>query len=357
LVKRRKETINNVKVIRLPVIPRGSGKKIKLMLNYFSYLIASVCFTEFFSFNRNFDIVFVQQLSPFFVAVPAVIMANRQKIPLYLWVLDLWPESVKSAGGSNNKMLLNILDKVVVGVYKKSTNILIGSRGYEKAIKQKGDFEKKIIYFPNWAEDNTESKNIINIGDILPFRNFTEKDFVLLFAGNLGEAQDLDMLIETANLVREIINIKWVFIGDGRRRIFLKNKARELNLEKNVFFPGRFPLETMPWFMRTADILLVSLKDEEIFNLTVPSKVQYYMSQGKPILAMLNGDGADLITEANCGFCVPAGDYKKCAETVKTIYTDRDTLRLLGLNGKKYYEKHFSKKDRIDQLEKLIKGC
>jgi glycosyltransferase involved in cell wall biosynthesis len=356
LVKRRKETINNVTIIRLPVIPRGSGKKIELMLNYFSYLVTSVCFTLFFSLTRHFDVVFVQQLSPFFVAIPAVIMADRQKIPLYLWVLDLWPESVQSTGGSNNKILLNILDRIVIGVYKKSTNILIGSRGYEKAIKQKGNFEKKLIYFPNWAEDNIESKKIINIGGVLPFCNFTEEFFILLFAGNLGEAQNLDLFIEAANLVKKIFNIKWVFLGDGRKRSSLKNKVRELNLEKNVFFPGRFPVETMPQFMKIANILLVSLKDEKIFNLTVPAKVQYYMAQAKPILAMLNGDGADLIAEANCGFCIPPGDYEKCAEIVKLIYENRNMLQSLGLNGKKYYEKHFTKKSRIDQLEKIITG-
>jgi glycosyltransferase involved in cell wall biosynthesis len=354
LTKRRREIINNVKVIRLPVVPRGNGKKIRLILNYFSYLITAVLFTEFFSLSKDFDVVFVQQLSPFFVAIPAVIMAGRKKIPLYLWVLDLWPESVKSTGGSNNKFLLNILDKIVVGVYKKSTKILIGSNGYKKAINQKGDFEKKIIYFPNWAEDNIESKNIFDVKNILPFRDFTEKDFILLFAGNLGEAQNLDMVIETANLVREITNIKWVFIGDGRKRVFLENKVRELRLGESVFFPGRFPLETMSWFMKTADILLVSLKNEEIFNLTVPSKVQYYMSQGKPILAMLNGDGAELIVEANCGFCVPADDYRKCARTVRMIYKDRDRLHLLGLNGKEYYGKYFNKKERMDQLEKIL---
>jgi glycosyltransferase involved in cell wall biosynthesis len=357
LIKRRKEIINDVKVIRLPVIPRGSGKNVNLMLNYFSYLIVSVCFTEIFSFTRNFDIVFVQQLSPFFVTIPAVIMAGRQKIPLYLWVLDLWPESVQSEGGSNNKVLLNILDKIVIGVYKRSTSILVGSRGYEKAIKQKGDFGGKLIYFPNWAEDNTESEIKTNVEDILPSCNPTKGDFILLFAGNLGEAQNLDMLIEAADLVKEISSVKWVFLGDGRKRVFLKNKVRELKLEETVFFPGRFPLEIMPQFMKMADMLLVSLKDEEIFNLTVPSKIQYYMSQGKPILAMLNGDGADLISEANCGFCVPAGDYRKCAEIVRMIYMNRSMLQSLGVNGKKYYEKHFGKKDRIDQLEKIIKGC
>jgi glycosyltransferase involved in cell wall biosynthesis len=357
LTKRRNEIINNVKVIRLPVIPRGSGKKIELMLNYFSYLVTSVCFTWFFSLIRHFDIVFVQQLSPFFVAIPAVIMADRQKIPLYLWVLDLWPKSVQSTGGSNNKILLSILDRIVVGVYKKSTNILIGSRGYEKAIKQKGDFAEKLIYFPNWAEDDVESDNPINIRSIFPFCDFTDDDFVLLFAGNIGEAQNLDMLLEVANLVKEDSNIKWVFLGDGRKRLSLRNRVMELKIENNVFFPGRFPIETMPWFMKSADILLVSLKDEEIFNLTVPSKVQYYMSQGKPILAMLNGDGADLIAEANCGFCIPPSDYRKCAEVVKMIYEDRNMLQSLGLNGKKYYEKHFTKKSRIDQLEKIITGC
>jgi glycosyltransferase involved in cell wall biosynthesis len=305
-------------------------------------------------FNR-FDVVFVQQLSPFFVGIPAVMMSRRQKIPLYFWVLDLWPESVQSAGGFNNKLVLVMLNKMVVGVYNNCTKILIGSQGYKKSILQKGDLRDKLIYFPNWAEDALYNPNSIDPMSVYPFSTFTKNDLVLLFAGNIGEAQNIDAFIETAKITKGHTNVKWVFLGEGRRRNFLKNLVIQYNLEHAVFFPGRFPIETMSTFMAIADVLLVSLKNELIFNLTVPSKVQFYMAQGKPILAMLNGDGADLIADAQCGYCVPAGNYKKCAEIVRMIYTKKNSLQVLGLNGKKYYEKYFNRKDRIDQLENIIK--
>ena len=356
LFKRREEVVGNVRIIRLPIIPRGRGEKIELVLNYVSYFISSLIFVFFRSNTVKYDIVFVHLTSPFFVGLPAVLLKQRQHIPLILWILDLWPESLSAAGGITNQFILNSQIKLVQYVYNNCDKILIGSCGFRKAICEKGEYNDKLIYFPNWAENDIEFDNPINIRSIFPFCDFTEDDFVLLFAGNLGEAQNLDMLLEAANLVKEKSNIKWVFLGDGRKRLSLRNRVMELKLEKNVFFPGRFPIETMPQFMKSADILLVSLKDEEIFNLTVPSKVQYYMSQGKPILAMLNGDGTDLIAEANCGFCVPAGDYEKCAETVVRIYADRNKLQLIGMNGKKYYEEHFNKKKRMDQLEKIIKG-
>jgi glycosyltransferase involved in cell wall biosynthesis len=149
-------------------------------------------------------------------------------------------------------------------------------------------------------------------------------------------------------------NIKCVFLGDGRYRGILEKKVIEYGLQNTVFFPGRFALDTMPVFMKRADVLLVSLKDELIFNLTIPAKVQFYMAQGKPILGMLNGDGADLISNAKCGYCVPAGDYRAYSEIIKKICKEKKELEILGQNGKKYYEEHFQKKDRIYQLETVI---
>jgi glycosyltransferase involved in cell wall biosynthesis len=355
LFKRRKETVNNVEIIRIPVIPRGNGSGFMLALNYLSYLIATTIFTFFFSFRKRFDAVFVQQLSPFFVAIPSVMMAKQQKIPLYFWVLDLWPESIQSAVGFKNKLVLNLLNKLVINVYKECTNILIGSEGYRRSILQKGDYNSKLIYFPNWAEDiPTNSMSKIDINIIFPFSHFADSDFILLFAGNIGEAQNIDALIESAKLTADNSEIKWVFIGDGRHCDYLKKMSIKYSLQDTVFFPGRFPLETMPVFMKRADILLVSLTDEPIFNLTVPSKMQFYMAQGKPILGMLNGDGAELIAKSQCGYCVPAGDYLRCAEIVKEIIRNKKDLEVMGKNGERYYNKYFQKKDRINQLQAII---
>jgi glycosyltransferase involved in cell wall biosynthesis len=213
-----------------------------------------------------------------------------------------------------------------------------------------------LIYFPNWAENISLSKNISEYEKIEPFVHFTNEDFVILFAGNMGEAQNLNAVIEAAKLTKNNLKIKWVFLGDGRCRMSLERQVIEYGLQDIVFFPGRFPLNTMPVFIKKSDILLVSLKDEMIFNLTVPAKVQFYMAQGKPILGMINGDSAELITNSKCGYCVPAGDYVSCSEIVKKIFNEKKKLEILGQNGNKYYEKHFKKENRIDQLVSIFKG-
>ena len=211
-------------------------------------------------------------------------------------------------------------------------------------------------YFPNWAESISLQINTVTYEKVSPFDLFTQDDFVFLFAGNLGEAQNLDSIIDAAISLKESNHVKFVFLGDGRARKSLEQKSADNDiLNKMVFFPGRFPIESMPYFMSKASVLLVSLKDEIIFNLTVPSKVQFYMAQGKPILAMLNGDGAELLKTAQCGFSVPAEDTLSFIQIVQKMSQMKTTeLAILGENGKNYYEEHFRKEQRIEQLCSIL---
>jgi glycosyltransferase involved in cell wall biosynthesis len=306
--------------------------------------------------RKKYDVIFVHLTSPFFIGLPAVMLKRKLRIPLIFWVLDLWPESLTAAGGINNKILLNSQIKLAQYVYNNCDTILIGSQGFKKSICEKGDYAEKLVYFPNWAEDVAHSRDASNYLKEEPFAHFTNDDFLILFAGNIGEAQNLDSVLEAAFTLKINTEIKFVFLGDGRKREQLIHKADNMGLSKTVFFPGHFPLDCMPVFMQRSDILLVSLKDELIFNLTVPSKLQVYMAQGKPVLAMLTGDGADLIKNAQCGVCVPAGNSKALSQTIKIIYKDKDNLKVLGINGKLYYEKHFKKKDKINQLDFILKN-
>lgn len=163
------------------------------------------------------------------------------------------------------------------------------------------------------------------------------------------------MILFAANQLKEKKNIKFVFIGEGRRRENLLTLVKDFSLQETVFFPGRFPLETMQFFMKKASVLMVSLKDEPCFNLTVPAKIQFYMSQGKPILAMLNGDGQDLIREAQCGLGVNANDVDGFVQAIEKITNSpKDVLSTWGENGKKFYENNFTKEQRINQLMELM---
>lgn len=353
---RRRENVNGVNVIRLPIIPRGKGGAIRLVLNYSSYYFCLSVFSFFHSFKHKYDRIFVHLTSPFFIGVCARRMSKRQKIPLLFWVLDLWPESLISAGGITNPLIIKPQIRMVQKVYNQCSKILISSKGFEKSICQKGDYKDKLVYFPNWAEDvKGECPKDFDIATIEPFASRKDDDFILLFAGNIGEAQNLDAVLEACKILKDKTNIKFVFVGDGRRKESLELFVQENNLQKTVFFIGRYPIQTMPVFMNAADVLMFSLKDELCFNLTVPAKVQFYMSQGKPILAMINGDGAELVKDANCGFSVPAGDYEGLAEAIKKMAAmDKSELYVLGEKGKRFYEKNFLKEHRVIQLERLL---
>lgn len=161
-----------------------------------------------------------------------------------------------------------------------------------------------MIYFPNWAEDT------ISRGDSSYPIPTMPNGFKIIFAGNIGFSQDMESITSTALELKKYTDIKFILIGDGRSKPFVENFIVENNLQQTVFLLGKFPIEAMNALFTHADGLLVSLKDELIFNLTVPAKVQAYMSSSKPILGMMNGEGALLIEEAGCGYSAPAGNHK-----------------------------------------------
>ncbi|WP_281322666.1 glycosyltransferase family 4 protein [Flavobacterium aestivum] len=349
--KKRKEVINGVKVIRTLLIPRGKGGGIRLFLNYFSWAFFASFRALSLAFQSKFDAVLVHEPSPITQGFPAIVVKKIQKIPLYFWVLDLWPESLTSAGGITNKTVLSFFTKMVKYIYDKSDKILISSEGFKESILVKGDYNEKLLYFPNWAEDSILKGNSNYPIPELP------KGFKILFAGNIGVAQDVNSIIKAALILKEKLDIHFVFVGDGRSKIQLEDFVNENNLNKTVHFLGRFPLDAMKTFFTQADVLLVSLKDELIFNVTVPAKLQAYLCTQKPILGMLNGEGAAIINEAKCGFSVNAGDSKELAKGIIKLYEmDNEDRYILGKNGFQYFEENFTMTKCLDNLESILKS-
>ncbi|MCT2409537.1 glycosyltransferase family 4 protein [Chryseobacterium antibioticum] len=348
--KNRKQTINGVEVVRALLLPRGKGGGIKLFLNYFSWAFFASLKAIKLSSRKKFDAVIVHEPSPITQFYPALMVKKNQKTPVYFWVMDLWPESLEIAGGVKNKFVLKFFTKMVQKFYNESEKILITSKGFKKSILEKGDYENKIEYFPNWAEDTISAGNLDYPIPVLP------AGFKVMFAGNIGEAQDMESIMHTAlKLKNHHTNIKFILVGDGRKMPFVHEFIKEHGLEETVYTLGRFPVEAMASFFNAADILLVSLKDDPIFNLTVPAKVQAYMSSGKPIMAMLNGEGSENIKEADCGFAVPAGDSEKLAEALEyAAKRGENELNRMGLNGKLFYEKNYKMEECISNLENII---
>ena len=356
--KRRHEVINGVKVTRLPIIPRGKDNKIMLMLNYFSYLIVAWVWMLFHAMFHKYDCVFVQQLSPVMMSAPGVLYKRLRKVPLYTWVLDLWPESLTAAGGINNKYILGFFKWFVKSEYKNSDKILISSRSFEKSILEYGDYKDKIVYYPQWSDgsdsgelsfESLESVKQVESSGVL------KSGFKLMFAGAVGEAHGFECTMQAALLTKEHKDIKWIIVGDGRRLDWVKDFVKQNELEETVFTLGRFPAETMPWFFKQADVMLVTLSDDPLFKLYAPAKISSYMAAAKPIIAVLNGEGAEVIKDANCGWTLPAGDSAGFAKlALELSQMDKTVLEDKGQNALKYYNAHFVKEKCLAKLDELM---
>ena len=347
--KNRKQEINGVTVIRSLVVLRGKARAIRLFLNYFSFAFFASVKAFFLNFNNKYDAIIVHEPSPITQFYPALLLNKLQKTPVYFWVMDLWPESLELLGGVKNKFVLSFFTKMVTRFYENSQKILITSKGFKTSILEKGDFEDKLEYFPNWAEDS------ISKGDQdYPIPSLPD-GFKVMFAGNVGEAQDMEAIMNAALQLKDQSQIKFIIVGEGRKMPYVKEFIQENNLQETVITVGRFPIEAMASFFAKADVMLVSLKDDKIYNLTVPAKVQAYMSASKPIIAMLNGEGAEIIEEAKCGLTVSAGSSSDLASTIiKIAALPSSELTKLGENSRTYFNKNFTLKSCIDNLERIL---
>jgi glycosyltransferase involved in cell wall biosynthesis len=291
-------------------------------------------------------------ISPITAVYPALVHKYLYKSKVNLWVQDLWPESVSSAGKHISSFSTNCLTKMVRHIYKSSNKVLVQSEAFIPSVLAKGVTTQQLRYVPNWAGDlffNSSDFQESKYNDIVP------KGFKVMFAGNIGEAQDFDSIIQAAEITKRIPEIKWIIIGDGRKKSWVEIEINRLGLQETVFLLGRYPMKEMPYFFIHADIMLLSLKNEEIFSKTIPSKVQSYMAFGKPIAGMLNGIGAKVIQEADCGYIANAGDYNSLAKNVILAYNQKsDVLSNKGSNGKKYYAINFSKKVIIDNILQIF---
>lgn len=355
LFKKRHEVINGVRVTHLPIIPRGEDNKIMLMLNYFSFLIVGWIWMFFHALWHKYDMVFCQQLSPVTMSSPAVLYKKMRKVPLYTWVLDLWPESLTAAGGINNKYILGFFDWFVKSEYKNSDKILTSSKSFDKSILKYGDYKDKIIYYPQWS-DGTSSSTTSEYTLPKTLQELSNgSNFIVMFAGAVGEAHGMECNMQAALKTKEYKNIKWVIVGDGRRLDWVRTFVKDNGLEDTVITLGRFPSETMPLFFEKANVMLVSLTDSPLFNMYSPAKIASYMAAERPIIAVLNGEGGEVIKAAECGWNVNAGDSTGLAQLVVELsHTDQQVLKEKAHNGKKYYEAFFDKEKCLKKFDEII---
>jgi len=339
------EIINGVKVIRIPIFPRFDSSGKFLILNYLSFIFFSYVFK--YRVKGDYDLIFSHLPSPLIAALPAIWFKKKLKAKLYIWVLDLWPESVQANSSIKGGFIITNLNKVIKYIYDSTDVILISSRVFRNSILEKGiDSGKTITYFPNWAED-VFSNPIIDTAGLPDF----PEGFNVLFAGNIGDSQDFESILEAAKITQNE-GINWILVGDGRKVGWIKSEIEKHSIA-NVYMLGRHPLAMMPAFFKMADVMLVSLKDSPTFSLTVPAKVQACMASSKIILGMFNGEGQQIINESGSGYAVNAGDFQGLSQKAKSIKGLSNAQRIqMENNSRHYYETHFSKEQLFDFLEK-----
>lgn len=333
-----------VKIHRVPIFPRGINSKFRLVLNYISFIFSGLLFGPFVAKNK-YDVIFVFGTSPIFQAIPGLFLGRIRSLPVVLWVQDLWPESVSATGYVKSQFALKFLEKMVSSVYRLCDLILISSNGFFDSVKKLAP-NKRVSYFPNTVGDNFSCSE----ADRAPKVANIESGFVVMFAGNIGVAQSFETILNAAKHLAGYPKIKIVILGGGAKFSWVESEIKKRGLS-NVFLEGQFPLEDMPGILRRASVLLLTLSNHRIFNLTVPSKLQAYLAVGRPIIACLNGEGARIIDESGAGLSVAAEDFRGLASAIVKMYEmPKSALDEYGKNGRDYFKAHFDNQLLVNQL-------
>ncbi len=343
-----REGYHGVDVMRVPLVPRGRGGGVNLAVNYgsfafFASLLAPVRCRD------DYDIIFVFEPSPITVCLPALVLKGLKKVPLILWVQDLWPESLSATGAVKSPRILKWVERLVSFIYRHCDLILAQSRAFLPAIKQRGAPDDRVAYFPNSAEALYRP---VLIEQDAPEEAHLPLGFRLMFAGNIGAAQDFSTILAAAERLKAYPDIHWVILGDGRLAPWVREEVERRDLRANVHLLGQHPAESMPRYFQLADALLVTLKKDFIFSLTIPSKIQSYLACGRPIVAGLDGEGARIVEESGAGYYAPAEDPGALAEAVLRMYKHTDAERAdMGRRARAYFEAHFERTMLVERLD------
>lgn len=334
----QRQDFGGVEVVRVPIIPRGANSRIKLALNYLSFIVSASILGPFLLRGRTFDAVFVYGNSPLIKVLAGIVLARIKRAPLLVWVQDLWPESLSATGFVSNRLVLAFIGLLVRLIYRCADVVLIQSPAFYDRVAAYCDRPEKIVYYPNLYQpppSTAPSANVLALAERL------RRTFSVVFAGNIGVAQDPEVILETARQLRSAPHISLVLVGSGSRDNWVAERAAELGLD-NLVIAGRFAPTDMRYIFAAASALLVTLVPGPIFSLTIPSKVQAYLAAGRPIVGALDGEAARIIAEAGAGICVAAGQSDELAQSIRRLCNMSATEReAMGVRGREYFARNF----------------
>ena len=344
--KRRKEIWNGIEIIRIPLIARGKNS-IRLALNYLSFVVSGWFWKVFTRLKA--DLVFSYEVSPMTQVLVGCWYAKRRKIPHYLYVQDLWPENVEIVTGIKSKAILNPISKMVNEIYKKSDLIFATSESFVSEIQKRVfDNKEKVKYWPQYAEEFYKPTNE-KIAELV-----NDDAFKIIFTGNIGQAQGLEILPKVAKILKEKNqNVKFVIVGDGRNKSKLLEDVNNNSVNEFFVFVDRQPAEKIPAYLCSCQAAFVSFMDNELFSKTIPAKLQSYMACGMPIIAVASGETEKIVVDADCGVCTKIGDVESLVNAILDLINNKE-LEKFSVNAKTYCDKHFSKKILMDEMDNYI---
>lgn len=347
----REQFTESVEVIRAPLWPRGNGGARNLILNYLSFVFSGLVFFPWLLRKREFDAILVFAPSPITQVVPAILLKWLKKAHLAVWVQDLWPESLAATGFVRHAHVLKAVGCLVRGIYAGCDTLLVQSRAFVEPVARYARREK-IIYYPNSID--VQAPDLVVDGIPPELAGELEQHFSVVFAGNLGTAQAVETLLETAIRLKDDPEVRLVLVGSGSRLAWLQAQKQAHQLD-NLLLPGRFPMAVMPQIFDRADALLVSLRDEEIFAQTIPSKIQAYLAAGRPVIASLRGEGARVLMEAGAGRACEPDDPAALAALICTMKgLPVAELQAMGQAGKAYFHEHFEMSSQVTRLVEIL---
>ena len=340
--QKRDESINGVRIIRCSEIGRKGGK-FNLICNYASFTISGCRKAR--KLPPNFDVVISYQLSPITMAAPAVSYKKKFGAPLFLYCLDIWPESAQAHVRSDKSHLYRWISKYSRSLYQACDKIAVTSEPFIEYMKTvNGLCPNKLCYIPQHADDA-----MLEID--LSSKDNGIADF--MFAGNLGRGQKLETLIKAAAILKKYCMSSFLvhIVGDGSARHSLEQMAKDEGVTGIILFHGQQKRVNMPEYYRKADALLLTLRGNNFVGNTMPGKLQTYMTTGKPIFGAIDGAAKQVIEESGCGACVPAEDAVGLANLMGAYIEHPGRYQTCGDRAKEYFRKHFTFPIFMDRLE------
>lgn len=333
---------NGVKIERVKMKPRGRTP-IGLLNNSYTYVAEANKWVK--KCNTYYDLIYVFEGSPVTVGLPAITYKKKFGTPIAFNVQDLWPENVESVLGIHFKPLIGAINYIVDKIYAYSDYILCSSTGFVENIKARGVDADKLYFWPQFC-------NAPKFDEMTKPEKYDDEFFNIVFSGNLGYAQGLDLLIDTAVLLKNE-KIRWYLVGDGRAKEHLEKRVKENGLEHNVIFTGRVTEDKSNEYVRFADSAYLSFKNDKLLDMTIPAKLQSYLACGAPIIVAASGESAEIVQKAHCGIAVERNPEMLCAAVKEIAGTSKEEQENMRANAREYFLENFTKSKVVDIFEDI----